>query len=154
MVYTSYMDNTRNLIVTSVVVAAVIVALIAIAHYAPAPKVQGPEHTTSPYTGATSTLPEDMALASFATCLKDQGVQFYGAFWCPHCQAQKDLFKTAQKMLPYNECSTEEGGSTPICNEKQIKSYPTWINAKGERLEGEQTLAKLAEFSTCPVPKN
>ena len=29
---------------------------------------------------------------AFAQCLKTQGVLFYGAFWCPHCQNQKALF--------------------------------------------------------------
>ena len=28
----------------------------------------------------------------FAQCLKDKGATFYGAFWCPHCKAQKALF--------------------------------------------------------------
>ena len=26
---------------------------------------------------------------TFAKCIKDRGAIFYGAFWCPHCQAQK-----------------------------------------------------------------
>lgn len=148
------MDNTRNLIITSVVVAIVIIVLIVIANYAPAiPKPQGPQATSSKYSVATSILPEDLPLASFATCLADKGVSFYGAFWCPHCQTQKDLFKTAQKQLPYVECSTQEGGSTTVCTEKQIRSYPTWINQAGERLEGEQSLEKLATFSGCVAPK-
>ena len=36
----------------------------------------------------------------FAQCLKDKGATFYGAFWCPHCQAQKKLFGTSVKFLP------------------------------------------------------
>jgi thiol-disulfide isomerase/thioredoxin len=27
----------------------------------------------------------------FAKCLTDNGAKFYGAFWCPHCQAQKKM---------------------------------------------------------------
>src|SRR3989344_2246572 len=27
----------------------------------------------------------------FAQCLKDKEVTFFGAFWCPHCQAQKNF---------------------------------------------------------------
>lgn len=147
------MDNTRNMIISSVVVAVVVIILIVMANYEPAiPKPQGPEATSSQYSVATSILPEDMALASFATCLADKGVSFYGAFWCPHCQNQKDEFRTAQKQLPYIECSTPEGSSLSVCTEKQIRSYPTWINAQGERLEGEQSLETLAEFSSCPVP--
>ena len=40
----------------------------------------------------------------FATALKDDGATFYGAFWCPHCQAMKALFGSAVKKLPYVEC--------------------------------------------------
>jgi len=29
----------------------------------------------------------------FAQCLTDKGVKMYGAYWCPHCQAQKALFE-------------------------------------------------------------
>ncbi|MCX6753767.1 MAG: hypothetical protein NTV03_01795 [Candidatus Nomurabacteria bacterium] len=28
-------------------------------------------------------------LDGFAQCLKTGGAEFYGAFWCPHCQEQK-----------------------------------------------------------------
>ena len=28
----------------------------------------------------------------FAKTLESKGAVFYGAFWCPHCQAQKALF--------------------------------------------------------------
>ena len=45
----------------------------------------------------------------FAQCLKDSGITFYGAFWCPHCQAQKKLFGRSAKLLPYVECSTTDG---------------------------------------------
>ncbi|MBI2035942.1 MAG: hypothetical protein HYT12_04685 [Candidatus Liptonbacteria bacterium] len=44
----------------------------------------------------------------FALCLKEKGVVFYGAFWCPHCQNQKKLFGKSQKLLPYLECSIAE----------------------------------------------
>ena len=40
---------------------------------------------------------------ALATCLKDKGAVFYGAFWCPHCQAQKKEFGSSAKLLPYVE---------------------------------------------------
>ena len=65
---------------------------------------------------------------TFATCLKDKGANFYGAFWCPHCQAQKKLFGSSVKFLPYIECSTPDASSqTQICTDKKIESYPTWV---------------------------
>ena len=89
-------------------------------------------------------------LDAFAQCLKDKGVIFYGAFWCPHCQATKALFGTSAKLLPYVECSTPDGqGQTDICKEKGIKSYPTWVFPSGETYTGEHTLAELAHSSGC-----
>ena len=38
---------------------------------------------------------------AFAVCLKDKGAVFYGAFWCSHCQANKKMFGTSEKLLPY-----------------------------------------------------
>ena len=89
----------------------------------------------------------------FATCLKDKGAVFYGAFWCPHCQAQKKLFGSSQKLLPYVECSTADGrGQLPACIEKDVKSYPTWEFADGSRIDGEIPLAQLAEKTSCVLP--
>lgn len=67
-----------------------------------------------------------------ATCLKDQGVTFYGAFWCPHCQATKKAFGKSTKLLPYQECSSKvpnaQGGydQLKICTDAAITGYPTW----------------------------
>src|SRR3989344_2571826 len=66
----------------------------------------------------------------FVTCLKDKGATFYGAFWCPHCQAQ-----------------------TKICIDKKITGYPTWEFADGTRLDGEISLAQLVEKTACELPK-
>ncbi len=86
----------------------------------------------------------------FATCLKDKGAVFYGAFWCPHCQTQKKLFGSSQKLLPYVECSTADGNSqTQACIDKGIQSYPTWEFADGSKLTGEIPLAQLAEKTSC-----
>ncbi|MDB5266931.1 MAG: hypothetical protein JWN89_746 [Parcubacteria group bacterium] len=90
---------------------------------------------------------------SFATCLKDKGVTFYGAFWCPHCQAQKALFGSAQKLLPYVECSNPDGNSqNETCNAAKIASYPTWVFPNGDRLTGEQTFETLSSKSSCELP--
>ncbi len=90
---------------------------------------------------------------TFAQCLKDKGAIFYGAFWCPHCQATKKLFGSSQKLLPYVECSTANGqGQTQICIDKGIQSYPTWVFADGSTLNGEQSLEALAEKTSCVLP--
>ena len=73
-------------------------------------------------------------LDTFATCLKDTGAVFYGAFWCPHCQEQKALFGRSRSKLPYIECSTPDGNSqTQVCKDKKVVGYPTWEFADGTR---------------------
>lgn len=93
-------------------------------------------------------------LDEFAQCLKDNGAVFYGAFWCPHCQNQKAMFGTSQKLLPYIECSTPDGKSQlAVCQEKKITGYPTWEFADGSKESGEVSLEKLAEKTSCPLPQ-
>ena len=98
-------------------------------------------------------------LDSFAQCLKDSGTVYYGAFWCPHCQATNKLFGKSKKLLPYVECSTPDGkGQTQICKDKNITGYPTWVfpatstTATSAILTGERTLAELAAASGCVLP--
>lgn len=93
-------------------------------------------------------------LDAFATCIKDKGAVFYGAFWCPHCQNQKALFGRSQRLLPYVECSTPDGRSQlPRCTEKNVTGYPTWVFADGSRESGEVSLDRLVEKTGCELPK-
>src|SRR3989344_6553003 len=73
-------------------------------------------------------------LDEFAKCLKDKGLIFYGAFWCPHCQNEKTLFGSSAKYLPYVECSTaDSNGQLPVCKDANVKAYPTWQFPDGSR---------------------
>ena len=91
---------------------------------------------------------------AFATCIKDSGAKFYGAFWCPHCQNQKALFGSSAKLLPYIECSTPDGrGQLPICNEAGVEGYPTWVYPNGTKESGEISLERLSEVTNCPLPQ-
>ncbi len=88
-----------------------------------------------------------------AQCLTEKGAKFYGAFWCPHCQAQKKMFGRSVELLPYVECSTPDGNNqTQICIDKGIESYPTWEFSDGSRLMGEQQPKDLAEKTGCALP--
>ncbi|MEK7195547.1 MAG: hypothetical protein AAB655_02540 [Patescibacteria group bacterium] len=92
-------------------------------------------------------------LDSFAQCLKDKGAVFYGAFWCPHCVNQKNMFGGSERLLPYVECSTSDGRSQlPVCKDKNIEGYPTWEFADSSRLSGEIQLKTLAEKTGCELP--
>src|SRR3989344_414689 len=93
----------------------------------------------------------------FTKCLEEKGAVFYGAFWCPHCQAQKKLFGSSAKLLPYVECSTADAnGQTQICKDKGITSYPTWILPDGTLVPNETdagvTLATLGAKTSCALP--
>ena len=87
-----------------------------------------------------------------AQCIKSQGVVFYGAYWCPHCQRTKAMFGSSAKLLPYVECSKSDGKTqTDICIEKKIVSYPTWIRPDGASMNGEHTMQEWASFSGCTI---
>ncbi len=89
---------------------------------------------------------------TLANCLKEKQVVFYGAFWCPHCQATKAMFGKSVKLLPYIECSTPDGkGQLKICTDAGITGYPTWVFPDGSRLSGEVSLETLADKSSCPL---
>lgn len=91
---------------------------------------------------------------TFAECLASQGMTFYGAFWCPHCQAQKAMFGKSVDKLPYVECSTPDGsGQTQVCIDKNIQGYPTWVTASGSTTEGVLTFEQLSALSGCAVPQ-
>ena len=85
-----------------------------------------------------------------AQCLTKNGVKFYGAYWCPHCQAQKKEFGNSIRFVTYVECSLPGGqGQTQVCTDAKIEGYPTWVNRDNKRLTGEQSMSALVEFGGC-----
>jgi len=98
--------------------------------------------------------PSPSKLDGFAQCLTDKGAVFYGAFWCPHCQATKKMFGTAARLLPHVECSTPDGKEQlQLCKDKGVQGYPTWTFANSTTtLTGERTLQELSDASGCPLP--
>ncbi|MES2930542.1 MAG: protein disulfide isomerase family protein [Patescibacteria group bacterium] len=80
----------------------------------------------------------------FAKALTSGGAQFYGAFWCPHCKEQKELFGNAAQYLPYVECSNPNQSVTQICKDEKIESYPTWKFKDGITLSSAQEPAVCA----------
>lgn len=86
---------------------------------------------------------------NLATCLKNEGVKFYGAFWCPHCQAEKKDFGKSTEKLPYIECSNPDGQSQDqTCNDAHITGYPTWEFPKNLTISGTDSEPSVA----CKTP--
>ena len=91
---------------------------------------------------------------SFVKCLKEKGAVFYGAFWCPVCKKQKEMFGKSAKSLSYVECSTSDGkGQLQACKDRNIRGYPTWVFKDGSRELGELKPERLSEKTNCPLPE-
>lgn len=95
--------------------------------------------------------PAPAGAEALAQCLTDKGVKFYGAFWCSHCKEQKESFGSAAAKLPYIECAESTTTLSKECQDKNIASFPTWINPAGQRRTGFLTFPELAEFSGCQL---
>jgi glutaredoxin len=89
----------------------------------------------------------DPKMDAFAQCLGKSGLTMYGAYWCPHCQAQKKLFGSSFRYVSSVECTQQ----TALCLEKKIEGYPTWIASDGTRFSGQLSLEKLSEISQCKL---
>jgi uncharacterized membrane protein len=102
---------------------------------------------------APSAGPEKPYLKGLAIHLKESGARFYGAYWCPTCQKQKELFEASVGRLPYVECSPNGRGGVANfdCVANDIKDYPTWI-IDGRRYTGLLTPAQLAALTNYQPP--
>lgn len=91
---------------------------------------------------------EDPRLKALAMHLEDTGAKFYGAYWCPNCQEQKDLFGASADRLPYVECTPDgrDGVMAFVCVMKDIQGYPTWI-IDDQRHRGVLQPKELARYS-------
>jgi hypothetical protein len=88
--------------------------------------------------------PEQKALSAH---LRAKGAVFYGAWWCPACFQQKNLFgKEGGNSLPYVECDKTDAGRSR-CMAAQIRAFPTWDLAGKKRREGVQTIEELKVWS-------
>ncbi|PSN15099.1 hypothetical protein C7271_21160 [filamentous cyanobacterium CCP5] len=92
----------------------------------------------------------DAYAARLADHLTATGAVMYGAYWCPHCEAQKELFGAAMEAIPYVECDPEGENAQPeLCQAKNIEGYPTW-EIDGQLYPGVQPLGGLAKLSDFP----
>ena len=108
----------------------------------------------SPATAATPDSARTKNLDAFAKCLAEKKATMYGAFWCSHCQEQKDLFGSSFQYVPYVECAVQGAPrmQTPACAMQGVRRYPTWIFSDGERRDKVQPLADLSKKTGCRLP--
>lgn len=93
-------------------------------------------------------------LDEFAQCLTDKGAKLYTAWWCPHCNDQKEMFGSAIEYVDNIECAEpgDRGEQTQECADAGITGYPTWVFASGEHRSGVMSLSDLADKTGCELP--
>ena len=99
----------------------------------------------------TTSGPAEVALADH---LQEVGAKMYGAYWCPHCHDQKQLFgQQAFAKVPYIECDPNgPDGKPDLCKAAKIEGFPTW-KIKSQSLSGTQPLTELAKVSAYSGPQ-
>ena len=92
-------------------------------------------------------------LNAFAQCLSSRQIKMYGAYWCPHCADQKQIFGESFHIVQYVECGVPGSrAEAPECLQAGVKRFPTWQFPDGERREGMMQLKALSEKSGCSLP--
>lgn len=113
------------------------------------------DRSTLGESGLTITTTSGFAEIALATHLKQVGAKMYGAFWCPHCHDQKQIFgKEAFQQINYIECDPKGKNPKPdLCEAANVQSFPTW-EIKGQSVSGTQSLEQLAALSGYQGPRN
>jgi hypothetical protein len=86
---------------------------------------------------------------SLARYLRSSGAVMYGAFWCPHCRRQRELFgREAFGYVDYVECDPRGYMSKfATCAADGVEGYPSWKFGNGEARGGEMELVEIARAS-------
>ncbi len=92
---------------------------------------------------------------AFGQCLARSGAIFFGASWCPVCEAQRRVLGPAMAEVRYVECSRdgERGGQRSRCEDAGVEGYPTWVFGDGARMTGRLSLERLASRSGCRLER-
>jgi len=88
------------------------------------------------------------AKINFAKFLSDNNITMYSAYWCPHCNDQKQLFgKKAVEELIIIECAKDgKDNKYNLCQQKGIEGFPSW-EINDEIYSGTVSLNELAEMT-------
>jgi uncharacterized membrane protein len=73
--------------------------------------------------------------------------KMYGAFWCSHCNNQKqELGIEASKLFEYVECAKDGLNSQyGLCKSEKIPGFPTW-QINGQLYPGEKDLSEMEKL--------
>ncbi len=100
-----------------------------------------------PSTPIAQTTNQQPTAAELAIQLKKIGAKMYGAYWCPHCTHQKEMFGQAVSQLNYVECDPRGKNPQPnLCQQAGVQAYPTW-EINGKLYPGVLSLPDLAKLS-------
>lgn len=117
--------------------------------------VGGQSASTPNQSGYAVTTVSGQSELALARHLKSIGATMYGAYWCPHCYDQKQLFgRTAWNEVPYVECAPDGSNPQPdLCRAKNVTGYPTW-EINGQFVSGQRSLNELADLSGYTGPRD
>lgn len=150
-----YWEDAGQLVFMGVIVA-VVTLTGTLAIYAPINNPQAADSSIPGEAGPPITTVSGTAELQLAEHLQAVGATMYGAWWCPHCHDQKQLFGSeAAKRIPYVECAPD--GQNPQTDRCQatpgITGFPTW-EINGQFYGGTQSLEALADLSGYTGPRN
>ncbi|OAY76036.1 Thiol-disulfide oxidoreductase LTO1, partial [Ananas comosus] len=99
------LEEIRKMVGLQLAIAGVILVALTSSYSSATPQLSGSgEITLEPYETVITKESTPFAI-SLAKHLKTIGAKMYGAFWCSHCNEQKEMFgREAVKMLDYVEC--------------------------------------------------
>ena len=129
-----------------VAASTVVAGMVATASVTARSTAEGAPASSSPHVGEPLK-PSNAEQTALSEHLSQRGALFYGAWWCPACFMQKNLFgKQAGNRLPYVECDKSDAGRAR-CEAASIRAFPTWDLPGKPRLEGVQSLETLKVWS-------
>lgn len=148
-------EDAGQLIFTGVIVGVVtLVGTLAV--YAPINSPQAAQTEVPGEVGPPVTTTSGPAEIQLAQHLSDVGAKMYGAWWCPHCHDQKQLFgQEAAEVIPYVECAEDgRNAQTSLCRSvDELTGFPSW-EVDGKLLVGAQSLETLATASGYDGPRD
>lgn len=91
---------------------------------------------------------------ALADYMRRESIVLAGAYWCPHCRRQRELFGR-QANVPYVECAADgyQSQAKGLCRTVQspgITGFPTWLKGNVVMAEGEMPLDVLAKTLGYP----